>query len=79
MPGQEANGYDLGMFYIIILSNRNSSNTDGSFTIANSNSFLSPLEILPIAQENIYLQIFFRGRGGGGGVNFHTLPCNCML
>ena len=25
---------------------------DGSFTMANSNSFLSPYEILPIAQEN---------------------------
>ena len=25
-------------------------NTDGSFTMANSNSFLSPYEILPIAQ-----------------------------
>ena len=33
-------------------SNFNSSNTDGSFTIANSNLFLSPYEILPIAQEN---------------------------
>ena len=38
-----------------------SSNTDSSFTImmANSNSFLSPYEILPIAQENKYLGIFF--------------------
>ena len=33
-------------------SNLNSSNTDGSFTMINSNSFLSPYEILPIAQEN---------------------------
>ena len=32
--------------------NLNSSNTDGSFTMVNSNSFLSPLEILLIAQEN---------------------------
>ena len=32
-------------------SNLNGSNTDGSFTMANSNSFLSPNEILPIAQE----------------------------
>ena len=41
-----------------IKSNLNSSNANGSFTIANSNSFLSPYEILPIAQENKYLGIF---------------------
>ena len=40
-------------------SNLNSSNTDGSFTTANSNSCLSPYEILPIAQEIKYLGIFF--------------------
>ena len=34
------------------------SNLDGSFTMANSNSFLSPSEILPIAQENKYLRKF---------------------
>ena len=39
-----------------IQSNLNSSNTDGSFTTANSNSFLSPYEILPIDQENKYLR-----------------------
>ena len=39
-------------------SNLNSSNADGSFTIANSNSFLSPCKILLIAQENKYLGIF---------------------
>ena len=33
-------------------SNLDSSNTDVSFTMANSNSFLSAYEILPIAQEN---------------------------
>ena len=33
-------------------------NTDGSFTMANSNSFLSPYEILPTARENKYLGIF---------------------
>ena len=32
--------------------------TDGLFTMANSNSFLSPYEILPIAQENKYLMQF---------------------
>ena len=35
-----------------VQSNLNSSNTDGSFTMANSNSVLSPYEILPLAQEN---------------------------
>ena len=37
--------------YIYIQSNLNSSNTDGSFTMANSNSVLSPYGILPIHQE----------------------------
>ena len=32
--------------------NLNGSNTDGSFTMANSNSFLSPYEIFPIGREN---------------------------
>ena len=32
----------------LVQSNLDSSNTDGSFTMANSNSFLSPYEILPI-------------------------------
>ena len=44
--------------YKFIQSNLNSSNTDGSFTMAYSNSFLSPYEILPIAQENKYLGKF---------------------
>ena len=39
-------------------SNLNGSNTDGSFTMANSNSFFSPNEILPITQENKYLGKF---------------------
>ena len=38
-----------------IQSNLDGSNTDGSFTMANWNSFLSPYEILPTAQENKYL------------------------
>ena len=41
-----------------IQSNLNSSNTDGSFTKVNSNSFLRPYEILPITQENKYLVKF---------------------
>ena len=40
-------------------SNLDRSNTDGSFTMANSNSFFSPYEILPIAQENKYLREIF--------------------
>ena len=39
-------------------SNLDGSNTDCSFTMAISNSFLSPYEILPIAQENKYLRKF---------------------
>ena len=41
-----------------IQSKLDGSNTDVSFTMANSNSFLSPYEILPIAQENKYFMIF---------------------
>ena len=33
-------------------SNLSSSNTDGLFTMTNSNSFLSPYEILPIAYKH---------------------------
>ena len=43
---------------ITLQSNLNSSNTDGSFTMANSNSFLSLYEILPITPENKYLGKF---------------------
>ena len=42
-----------------VQSNLKSSNTDGSFTMANSNAFLSPYEILQIAQENLFLGNFF--------------------
>ena len=42
-----------------VQSNFDGSNTDGSFTMANSNSFFSPYEILPIALQNKYLRIFF--------------------
>ena len=34
-------------------------NTDDSFTMANSNSFLSPLKILVIARENKYFREIF--------------------
>ena len=39
--------------------NLNGSNTDGSFTVDDSNFFFSPYKILSIAQENKYLMIFF--------------------
>ena len=41
-----------------VQSNLDGSNSDGSFIMAISNSFLSPYEILPIAQENKYLRKF---------------------
>ena len=43
---------------MLVQSNLNGSNTDSLFAMANSNSFLSPNEILPIAQENKYLRKF---------------------
>ena len=43
---------------IQVQSNLDGSNIDGSFTMADSNSFLSPYEILLIAQENKYLRKF---------------------
>ena len=43
-------------YYNQVQSNLNSSNTDGSFTMTNSNSVLSPNKILPIGQENKYLR-----------------------
>ena len=51
---------DSDYYYkIIIQYNLNGSNTDGSFTGDDSNSFFSPYKILPIAQENKYLMMFF--------------------
>ena len=41
-----------------IQSNPDGSNTDGSFTMANSSSVFSPYEMLPIAQENKYIRKF---------------------
>ena len=38
--------------------NLNGSNTDGSFTVDDSNSFFSPYNILPIGQDNKYVRIF---------------------
>ena len=43
---------------LYIQYNLSGSNTDGSFTLDDSNSFFSPYKILPIAQENKYLGIF---------------------
>ena len=44
--------------YLEVQYNFNGLNTDGSFTVDDSNSFFSPYKILPIAQENKYLGIF---------------------
>ena len=55
-------GSDLNLCWAHMLEgmyNLNGSNTDGSFTVDDSNSFFSPYKILPIAQENKYLGIFF--------------------
>ena len=47
------------IFKMLLQSNLNSSNTDGSFTMADLNLFLSPYEILPIASEKkIFKEIF---------------------
>ena len=43
---------------LYIQSNLNTSNSDGSFTMDNSNSFFSPYEILSIAQENKLLKYY---------------------
>ena len=50
---------DKRVIKIDVQSNLSSSNTDGSFTMDKSNSFLSSYEILPIAQANKYIRIFF--------------------
>ena len=42
---------------MLIQYNLDGSNTDVSFTVDDSNSFLSPKEILPIAQESKYFGI----------------------
>ena len=49
---------DLHRLKKYIQYNLNDSNPDGSFTLDDSNSFISPYKILPIAQENKYLEIF---------------------
>ena len=52
--------HDVGAkVYFHVQYNLNGSNPDGSLTVADSNSFVSPYKILPIAQENKYLRIFF--------------------
>ena len=43
---------------LYIQSNFNGSNTDSSFIMAYLISFLSPIEIFPIAQENKYWEKF---------------------
>ena len=49
---------DVGLPSWYIQYNLNGLNTDGSFTMDDSNSFFSPYKILSIAQENKYLGIF---------------------
>ena len=50
--------YFIIMQSVFLQYNLNGSNTDGSFTVDDSNSFFSPYRILPIAQENKYLGTF---------------------
>ena len=54
-------GYIMRSLFFLnhIQYNLNGSNTDGSITVDDSNSFFSPYKILPIDQENKYLGIFF--------------------
>ena len=58
----------------IIQYNLNGSNTDGSFTVHDSNSLFSPYIILPIAQENKYLGIFLFYHGIAWRVYSLELP-----
>ena len=44
--------------FFLLQYNLSGSNTDGSFTVDDSNSFFSPYKFHPIAQENKYLGIF---------------------
>ena len=44
---------------LMVQSNLNRSNTDGSFSMANSNSFWGSYKIPPIAQENKYFFLFY--------------------
>ena len=44
--------------WLCIHSQTSIARTDGSFTMANSNSFLSPYKILPISQVNKYFGKF---------------------
>ena len=44
--------------YSKVQYNLNGSNTDGLFTVDDSNLFFSPYKVLPVAQENKYLGIF---------------------
>ena len=53
----EVRFYTTEIYHIPIQQNFNGSNTDGSFTTAVSNSFLSPLERDPIAADIIIFGI----------------------
>ena len=54
----EISSRNVAIYKMYIQLNLGGSNTDGLFTMANSNSFLRPYEILLIAQENKYLRKF---------------------
>ena len=49
-------GEGAGLMASHLRSRLNSTNTGGSFTMANSNSFFVPTKFYPIAQENKYLE-----------------------
>ena len=59
LPGLVHLYIQYGLVHLYIQYNLNGSNTDGSFTLDDSNFFFSPYKVLPIAQENEYLGIFF--------------------
>ena len=44
--------------FMILFNIQSNPSSNGSFTMLNSNSFFSPYEILPTAQENKYLGKF---------------------
>ena len=61
--------FRLALFHGVLQYNLSGSNPDGSFTVDDSDSFFSLFKILPIAQENKYLMVFFS----------YFLSWNCML
>ena len=58
MSASASVSYQRQVLFLHVQYILNGSNTDGSFTVDDSNSFFSPYKILPIAQENKYSWIF---------------------